>query len=308
MTVNGPVSPEEMGLSLIHEHILVDFIGANETNPQRWNDEEVMRVVLPHLARTKAFNVNTFVDCTPAYLGRDVFLLKKIADSTGLNIITNTGYYGAVQNKYLPAHAFTESADELAQRWILEFEKGIDGTSIKPGFIKISVDSGPLSELHKKLVTAAARAHLKTGLTIASHTGLAIPAMEQLSILEEEGVAPEAFIWVHAQAEKDLSHHVNAARGGAWISLDGVSKDNLDEYIEMIRNLKAHNLLDKTLISHDAGWYSPGEENGGDYRGHTAVFEYLVPELIEEGFTSKDIDQLLVLNPARVFAIEVREK
>ena len=97
-----------------------------------------------------------------------------------------------------------------------------------------------------------------------------------LRILEEEGVAPEAFIWVHAQAEKDLSHHVNAARGGAWISLDGVSKDNLDEYIEMIRNLKAHNLLDKTLISHDAGWYSPGEENGGDYRGHTAVFEHLV--------------------------------
>ena len=150
---------------------------------------------------------------------------------------------------------------------------------IKPGFIKIGVAGDTLSELHRKLVDAAARTHLKTGLTIASHTGPAIPAFEQLEILKKEGVAPEAFIWVHAQAEKDLSNHVRAARMGAWISLDGVNDNNLAEYVKMIKNLKENNLLNKVLLSHDAGWYHPGEENGGEYRGYTTLFEKLVPLL-----------------------------
>ena len=227
MTVNGPVSSKEMGVSLIHEHILVDFIGADSISDQRWNRSDVLERSLPFLVEISGLGCRTFFECTPAYLGRDPILLKKLSDSSGLNIITNTGYYGAANNKYIPKHAFNETADQLAARWKMEWDNGIDGTGIKPGFIKIGVMDGNLSELHKKLVVAAARTHLKTGLTIASHTGPAIPAFEQLDILKKEGVAPEAFIWVHAQAEKDLNNHVRAARMGAWIGLDGVSDDNL---------------------------------------------------------------------------------
>ena len=99
-----------------------------------------------------------------------------------------------------------------------------------------------LSDLHKKLVTAAARTHLKTGLTIASHTGPAVPAFEQLEILKNEGVSPEAFIWVHAQSEKDISNHVKAAAMGCWIGLDGLNDNNLADYVRMIKNLKENKL------------------------------------------------------------------
>lgn len=305
MTVNGPVSSKKMGVSLIHEHILVDFIGADSITNQRWDKSKVIERALPFLKQIKDLGCQTFVECTPAFLGRDPLLLKTLSDSTGINILTNTGYYGAGNNKYIPRFAFEETADQLASRWILEWENGIDGTGVKPGFIKIGVASGNLSDLHKKLVTAAARTHLKTGLTIASHTGPAIPAFEQLYILQKEGVAPEAFIWVHAQSEKDLSNHVKIARMGAWVGLDGLDDNNLEDYIKMIKNLRDNSLLNKILLSHDAGWYRPGEENGGEYRGYTTLFEKLIPLLRKGKFSEKEINQLFAINPSEAFKIGV---
>jgi phosphotriesterase-related protein len=305
MTVNGPISSKEMGVSLIHEHILVDFIGADSITARRWDKSEVIDRSLPFLRQIKQLGCQTFIECTPEFLGRDPLLLKSLSDSSGLNILTNTGYYGAVNNKYIPQHAFFETADQLAARWILESDYGIDGSGVKPGFIKTGVENGNLSDFHKKLVVAAARTHLKTGLTIASHTGPAIPAFEQLDILHNEGVAPEAFIWVHAQSENDISTHVKAAKMGAWISLDGLSEDNLEDYVMMIKNLKENNLIKRVLLSHDAGWYDPGKKNGGDYRGYTTLFEKLIPFLRKENFSEKEINQLLVINPSEAFKIGV---
>ncbi|HUX56485.1 MAG TPA: hypothetical protein VMV77_05895 [Bacteroidales bacterium] len=306
MTVNGPVTVSEMGTTLVHEHILVDFIGADSINDNRWNRTEVVKRSLPFLKQIRDLGCKSFVECTPDYLGRDPLLLKELSDSSGLHILTNTGYYGAMNNKYIPKEAFAETADQLADRWTGEWENGINGTGIKPGFIKIGVAREKLSEMHRKIVTAAARTHLRTGLTIAAHTGLAIPAFEELEVLRNEGVSPEAFIWVHAQNEKDLSEHIRAARMGAWISLDGINDDNIEEYVEMIRNLKENGLLNKILLSHDAGWYRPGEENGGEYRGYATLFEKLVPALREGKFSEEEINQLLISNPGKAFSIRIR--
>lgn len=308
MTVNGPVPISQMGITLTHEHILVDFIGADSISESRWERTKVINRSLPYLRQIKVLGCRTFVDCTPAYLGRDPLILKSLSDSTGLNIITNTGYYGANNNKYIPRFAFTESPDQLAERWINEWENGIDGTGIKPGFIKIAVNRDSLSEFHKKLITAAARAHLKTGLIIASHTGPALPAFEQLTILEKEGVAPEAFIWVHAMNEKEPANLIKAAQTGAWISLDNLNDKNIDELLNIIKILKQNKLLNKVLLSHDAGWYDPAKENGGEYRGYSTLFEKLIPALRSEHFSEKEITQLLVINPARAFEIKVRKK
>ncbi|MBK5278584.1 MAG: phosphotriesterase, partial [Bacteroidia bacterium] len=177
-TVNGRIEADELGITLIHEHFLVDFIGADKISFDRWDRVAVANKVLPFLLEAKQAGVKSIFDCTPAFLGRDVALLQMLSIQSGINIVTNTGYYGAVGNKYLPAWAFTESDEQLATRWIYEFEQGIDNTSVKPGFIKISVDAAEsgLTEIHKKLVRAAALTHLKTGITICSHTGPASAA------------------------------------------------------------------------------------------------------------------------------------
>lgn len=308
MTVKGPISPADMGVSLIHEHVLVDFIGAAQIHPGRWQHAQVIPVAQPFLQQWKNLGGRTLVECTPAYLGRDPLLLKKLADATGLHLITNTGYYGAGQDKYLPAHAFTETAGQLARRWIAEWQQGIAGTGIKPGFIKIGVNEGPLSELHRKLVQAAARTHLKTGLVIASHTGKFPAAGEQLDLLAREGVAARAFIWVHAQSEKDHARHVELAKKGAWVSLDGVSAANMENYLQLLLHLKKEKLLHRVLVSQDAGWYRPGEPGGGDYRGYTDLPTLLLPRLKEAGFSEAEIRQLLVTNPAEAFTIRVHRQ
>jgi len=307
LTVKGQIQANKMGITLTHEHILVDFIGADSINEKRWDRSQVIRKVLPYLKRLRDLGCSTLIECTPAYLGRDPLLLRQLSDSSGLNIVTNTGYYGAGNNKYLPTFAYTETAEDLANRWIMESVEGINNTGIKPGFIKIGVGGDSLSGLHKKLVKAAALTHLATGLTIASHTGPAVLAFKEISILADEGVSPGAFIWVHAQNEKDPTQYIKAARMGVWISLDGISNDNLQDYVSSLKTMKANGLLGKVLLSHDAGWYKPGEPDGGTFRGYTVLFEKLIPLLSENNFSRKEIDQLLIENPARAFSVGVRK-
>ena len=110
MTVDGWMDADQLGFSLTHEHILVDFIGADKITPSRYDADEVFNTALPKLLAAKERGCKTLMECTPAYLGRDVKLLKRLSEASGLNILTNTGYYGAAGEKYLPAHAYTETA------------------------------------------------------------------------------------------------------------------------------------------------------------------------------------------------------
>lgn len=307
MTVKGLINASAIGNTLIHEHILVDFIGASNYNPTRWNDDDVIKKVLPYLTDVRKAGCETLVDCTPNYLGRDVMLLQKLSDLSGINILTNTGYYGGSDNKYLPSHAFDETPNQLADRWIKEWEDGIEGTGIRPGFMKISVNPGNLSPISQKLVSAAAIAHLKTGLVIASHTGPAVAALEEIEILKKGGVSPEAFIWVHAQNETDWNHYVKQARAGTWISLDGLNEDNVSTYIEMLTLLKREKCLHRILISHDAGWYEPGKPDGGNFRTFTALFRKLLPALEAAGFSRTETQQLIQQNPQEAFTVRVRK-
>lgn len=313
ITVNGPVESEKLGMTLSHEHLLVDFIGADSTCYDRWDREIVLKRLLPILEDVKKYKVQTFIDATPAFLGRDPMLLKMISEQSGLQIITNTGYYGAHNNMFIPAEVFDISAEELANKWIREIEQGIEGTGIRPGFIKIGVDpSDTLSDIHKKLILAAALTHKATGLVIASHTGPDAPAFEQLEILKENNVPFSSFIWVHAH-RGSLEGNIRAAKMGAWISLDNFnskrdakpgSSFSSDWYFSRLYDFKKAGLLDHVLISHDAGWYKPGEQEGGDIRGYSGIFTNLIPTLKNKGFTQEDIDQLLITNPQNAFAVK----
>ncbi|MDA0347681.1 MAG: phosphotriesterase [Verrucomicrobia bacterium] len=308
MTVSGPIDSQELGMTLEHEHILVDFIGAEETGYHRWDRASVKKQVLAHLLQARSLGFNSLVECTPAFLGRDPLLLKSLAEETGLNIITNTGYYGARENKFIPSDIQKLTADELAELWIKEFKTGIEGTGIRPGFIKIGVDRDPeLSAMHEKLLRAACRTHLATGLTIACHTGPTIAIFQMAGILQEEGVATDTLIWVHATQDTP-ENQIKAAEMGLWVSIDNVTDaDNRIEYVATgLSRLKEAGLLHRVLISHDAGWYRPGEPDGGSFRPYTAISEKLIPKLQSMGFNQADLDQLLVENPSRAFAIQIR--
>lgn len=310
MTVTGKIGANELGRTLEHEHVVVDFIGAEKVEQPQYNMQVALDTLLPYFSKLKDMGVQTIMECTPNYIGRDVRLLKEISEQTGLQILTNTGYYAAANKKYLPAHSYTESAEFLTKKWISEWENGIDGTEIRPGFIKLGVGKEHLDSVEQKIVRAGAMTHLETGLKIAIHTGGAAPANDEVDILEREGVAPEALIVVHSQ-NMSSEDQIKIMRRGAWVSLDGV-KDNpqvISKYLAFLLAIKKVGLLDQTLISQDAYWSVLSEDGTVGFKRfgspYTAILDVLVPKLLENGFTQEEIDQLLITNPAKAYTIEV---
>jgi predicted metal-dependent phosphotriesterase family hydrolase len=306
MTVRGPIPAKELGPTLPHEHVFLDFIGADQVSTDRYDPEVIFEATLPHLQLLKDCGGQSLVECTPAYIGRDAALLKRLAEASDLHILTNTGYYGAGRNKFLPKHAYRENATELAGRWLTEWRDGIEGTDVFPGFIKIGVDGGKLSDLHRTLVRAAARTHMASGLTIAAHTGNGVAALDELATLKEEGVGGSAFIWVHAQSEREGDFHFRAAELGAWVEFDHVSPKDLARHVVLVQEMKSRGFLRQVLVSHDAGWYEVGKPNGGDFRPYDTLFKEFLPALQEAGITSDEIQQLLVVNPREAFTIRIR--
>lgn len=308
MTVRGPMPASSLGKTLSHEHVLVDFIGAEDTGYHRWNKAEVVKVMLPRLLEIEKMGYRSLFECTPAFLGRDPQLLNRLSELSGLNVITNTGYYGARQNQFVPQKVQAWTIEQLSKKWIQEFWKGIEDTGIRPGFMKIGVDRDDiLSPMHEKLVRAACRTHLATGLTIASHTGPTPVVFEIADILAEEGVDPSAFVWVHATRD-NVENLTKAAQLGLWVSIDNLraNANLLRANVERIVALKQAGFLNRVLVSQDAGWYRPGEDGGGAIAPYTFVENSLLPALVKEEFTERDIEQLLVTNPAEAFTIRIR--
>lgn len=315
MTVNGKINLKQAGVFLSHEHIVTDFTGAEQVEQPQYNRQEAFVQLLPYIKALKQSGISVLVECTPAYIGRDVRLLKQLSVAANLHILTNTGYYAAADLKFLPAHTYTESSSELANRWLKEWKDGIEGTGVRPGFIKLGVGNGPLKPVEQKLVEAAAYTHLKSGLKIAIHTGNAAAVFEELDILNRFGVDATALIWVHAQNDADGEAHIKMAKKGCWISLDGISQSDevIQQYATQLSRLKRAQLLHKVLISHDDGF---GVNKKGDLvtldnfkndqsMPYQAIFSILKPLLLRTGFSEGDFHQMLVKNPAEAFKIEI---
>jgi len=304
-TVRGPIAAHALGRTLPHEHVLVDFIGADLVSPSRYDPLAVFEKTIPYVRRAAELGFHAIFEATPDYLGRDPRLLARLSEASGIHFVTNTGLYGARQNKFIPPYAHSESARQLSLRWIAEAEHGIGETGIQPGFIKSGVDADPtLSPLHEKLARAAALTHAVTGLTIAVHTGRG-PGLQQIALLREQGVAPAAFVWVHAHGARD--DDLFAAAGlGSWLSFDGLNQPTLTRHLHLCTVMKQRGHLSQILLSHDAGWYDPAKPEGGPFRNYELLSSAFIPALQEHGFTTAEIDQLTIHNPAAAFAVRVR--
>ena len=303
VSVTGEVTAGEAGVILPHEHVMSLF-GADLTEVPVYDREALLEAVVPYLRRLRRLGCGTLADCTTAYFGRAPELLREISEASGIRILTNTGYYAAANDRYVPPHAYRESEEWIARRWIAEWREGIGETGIRPGFIKTGVDDGPLSAIDGKIVRAAAITHRETGLTIASHTGdNPASAVEQLRILREEGVAAEAWIWVHAQNVEDPRLLLPALEEGAWIELDGISPENAARHFEFLEFLRERGHGGRLLLSHDGNSFRYGGHPAKPYDG---LFTAFVPLLRDRGLSEGEIRGLVSDNPFRALAPRLR--
>ena len=302
-TVTGPVAASQLGLTLMHEHVVTDLRDIADRRPEDYDRDDAIAVCLPRLRDLQASGARTLVEPTPLHIGRDLEALRELSLRSGLRIVGSTGIYGAANRRFIPEYAQTESAEQLAERYLREIVGGVGPNRVKPGLIKTGVNKGtPLPAIERKLVRAAALAGAQSRLTVASHTGPGAPALEELEIVQIAGLAPERFIWVHAQNERDHALHRRMAGEGVWVEFDGLSPKSADWHLECLRSMAEAGLLGKTLLSQDAGWYRPGPERGSKYREYGFLLREFVPRMLREGFQRGDLDRLLVENPARALA------
>ena len=302
MTVNGPIDPHQAGLVLPHEHVMSTF-GETPARYPYYNQEKLLAAVIPYLQRIGEYGCQTLVDCTATHFGRHPELLREISKQSGLHILTNTGYYGAADDRYIPLGAYDEDENQIAARWRREWVYGIDDTGVRPGFIKTAVDDGPLSKIDRKLIQAAARAHLQNGLAIQTHVGDNWAVVQDIfEILKAEGVHPSAWIWTHAHSVQETDPLEQAAQQGAWLSLDGINAENGAHIRSLLIYLKERGYLPQVLLSHDGDSYF----DGGAFRPYHYLFTDFRPQLEAAGFTQDEIQLLTVVNPQRAFTLGVR--
>ncbi len=312
MTVNGMIPVSDMGRTLVHEHILTNFNGTKAANHVLIHQQQAMELVLPHLLELKNQGFSTLVECTPSHIGKNAGFLKRVSEESGLNIITNTGFYAAVDKKYLPEEAYTLTAAQLAEAWKKEWLQGVGDTGIRPGFIKLGVGSGPLDHMEQKIVKAGFLLSENSGLTVYVHSGGDQSILSQAALADTMGFKPEKLVWVHAQNGTD-STRIAMARKGIWVSLDGVNEKRLDEYSDMVMAMKDAGVLHRLLLSHDDGWSVDEDDEdlvltlfgNGNTAPYQTIGRMLEPALRERGFTPDEMELLVVRNPQEVLSLPI---
>lgn len=305
-TIKGDVPVESFGLILPHEHLFVDLRGPHTPDYAQGDPEKVAALVKPWLDAAQAAGVTAIVEPSTVGVGRNIQVLRYLANVTPIHIIAPTGIY---REAYIPLDLTDESPEALAAMWVRDLQEGIDGTDSRAGWIKIAMSNNGPTDLEVRSLKAATIASQQTGAVVGSHTIGGAVARSELDILQAAGLDLHRFIWIHAQTEPDQSIHLEAARRGAWLEFDAIGAPYASDelMIEATLALIQAGYANQILLSHDAGWYEPptGMPKDG-MRGCTALVESFLPALRARGVSEETIRQITVTNPANAFALTAR--
>ena len=334
-TVLGPVPVDELGITLMHEHLLVDaspwFREPEEASKRAIAHGPVRMEVLGDLRNDPFLSIDncrlldeeaaieetsrfqqaggrTVVDPTCRGIGRDPKALQRISRATGLHVVMGAGYYLEPSHPGYVAGMSVEAVAEEAERDVTE---GLDG--VKAGIIGeigISKDFTPEEE---KVLRGAARAQGRTGVPLEVHLpGWERHGLRVLDTVAEEGGHLDRTVLCHMNPSgEDLEYQAAAAQRGAWLEYDMIGMDfyyadqeaqspSDEENARAIRRLRDADLLDHVLLSQDVFIKIQLVRYGGT--GYAHILDHFVPRLGRHGFTVEEIEQLLVDNPKNVFA------
>ena len=312
MTVTGPVPSEQLGFTLIHEHLFLDLMRDTWSGNNFMNDPELAYL---EVMRYKNAGGVTLVDQTNGGLrGNDQLLLpvkhalgvRDIAERTGLNIVLGCGWY---RETYYDQSLWRKKTDEIAEDIVRELTEGIEGTDVRAGVIgEMGAHFTWLSPVEERVLRAAARAHKKTGATVATHATRGPVGLDQLDILQEEGVDPRRVVVGHSQSYPYHEYHAEIARRGAFLSFDRMgSLKTANEYeyhalLRLVRQILDAGLTGHLLFSHDVCYRSDYATCGGN--GYDFISTRLLDILREIDVTEEQFHQIMIDNPRRALTGE----
>lgn len=299
-TVLGDITPESLGVCYGHEHLL-GRPPADLATPDLILDDEDAAV--RELTGFREAGGRALVEMSTPDYGRDVAGLQRLARRTGTHIVCATGFN---KDTFSARLGDGETVASLTDWFVREVNTGIDGTDARAGVIKASSTMNEISPHAEKVFRAAARTHLLTRAPISTHTEAGTMALEQVALLESEGVAPDRIILGHLDRKLDWPYLADVAATGAYLSFDQISKEKYypDRLrIAFILRLVEDGHGEQILLAGDLARRSYWPAYGGS-PGLTYILRRFIPRLREEGLPEKTVRHLLVGNPARALSFE----
>ncbi len=322
-TTAGPVPVEQLGRTLVHEHLLTvsDLVRAEWPHLADREGEE--RSALEWLGRVKEHGVRTWVDPSVMNLGRDAAFAARMAQATGMHIVMATGAY---VYESLPRYFRFREGSALSDAFVHDHQHGIQGTDVKPAFLKCAVDEHGITEDVEKVLRAIADAHVRTGLPVMSHCRLSgvslgpegpiepsteereaaiAQTLRQIEILVEDGVDPGALLLAHVGDSSDLDAIERVLETGVWIGMDRYGLDFFNPSPSRNRTaaeLVSRGYADRMMLSHDfcatIDWYPDEVREMLVPRWHpTLIFEEEIPAMKGLGVTDEHVATMLDVNP-----------
>lgn len=279
----------------------------------RWRDDVEIPAATRDLQATKAAGVDTIVDVTAIGQGRDVARVKRIAETTGLNVVVATGIYTfeAMPRFFAARGPGTANGgpEPIEAFFVREIEEGVADTGVRAALIKVTTDVLGITDDIDAILRAASRAHRRTGAPITTHTDAGTyRGRDQQRLFRSEGVDLSRVVIGHCGDSTDLDYLTELMDAGSYIGLDRFGYDlklAAPERIRVVVELVRRGYAGRMLLSHDATCYADTLEPATRARlwpncSHRYVVEQVVPALLEQGVSQDDVDQMLVRNPAAV--------
>lgn len=320
-TVRGPVDVDDLGQTLMHEHIFVlspEHV-ANYGTGTWWDEESRVADAVAKLNALAAKGVRTLVDPTVWGLGRYVPRIQRIAAQVpDLHIIVATGLYAFEELPHQYEHRgpglLLDMPEPMVDDFARDITEGIADTGVKAAFLKCVVEEKGLTPGVERICRAVAQAHLRTGAPITVHTNsFAGTGPIALDLFSKEGVDLTKVIVGHAGDSNDLDYLMRMADTGATLGMDRFGLDvynPTDQRVATVAELCRRGYADRMVLSHDtacfmdyfgAAWDEARAALAPNWR-YDHIHDDVVGALLDSGVTSEQIQQMLVFNPRSYFA------
>ena len=321
-TVLGPIAAEDLGVTLVHEHVLYGYPGwEGDRTIAPFDRQTIVANGVAMMEQLKALGMKSYIDVTALDGARNVEVLKEVSEKSGVNIICATGYY--YEGEGSPTYwkfrgSLGDIRDELYELFHTEVAKGIMDTGIKAGVIKVGTSKGVITDYERLMLETAARVQKDTGVPIITHTQEGTMGPEQAELLIASGADPKKTQIGHMSDNLDLDYQEKTLKQGVFVAWDRMGLQGLvgcpmDEQrypvmIELVKKGYANQLM----ISHDfiITWLGrplnipeaalPLIANWNPMH----LFNNIIPALKQGGVTDEQIQTITVDNPRRLFTGE----
>lgn len=295
MTVLGSTMVGELGVTLPHEHVLLNLM-AEYKREGVLNDEAL---AIQELGRLPEVGCRTIFDVTSLELDRDPEALKRVSAATGVTIVMGCGHY---RDPYISVeHLDKHGVGALADAMVHEIREGFGDTGIRPGIIgEVGSNHKWISAREERALRAAGRAARETGLTVSTHAARWPLGIPQLDILQSEGVDPRHVIIGHCDMVPSMEYQQAVAERGAFVEFDTIRGSDpfiTSRQVEYVMNIVRLGRINQVLLSHDLCLTTLYKAYGGN--GYTFIFDQFLDQLRTAGLNEEELKVITLDNPAR---------